>query len=221
MKKNKYLAFILIFALILSCKTPKSSKTITTDTAKEVAMVSDQGSGMWHEVQLEKSKVLWVGKSPKGGHQGTLNLSAGKIFVENGMIAAGSFEIDMNSIYCKDLEEEPEDRKDLEDHLKSDDFFEVEKFPTASFELVKFSPKEGSNLININGNLTVKGITKNINFDATFDKVGESWTLKSNQFAINRIEWNIKYRSKSFFNDLKNRFIYDDIDIEIQLEFSK
>ena len=203
----------LLFLASVSCKNPKSNAVKTSD-AKQVAMVS----GQEYRSDLATSKIYWVGKSPKGGHNGFINLSSGNIFIDSDKISGGNFDIDMNSIYCEDLKD-AEDKKDLENHLKGEDFFEVSKFPKASFEIVKVSKVEKEGYVNINGNLTVKGITKNINFEAMPQVSEGKMTLTSESFSINRLEWEIKYRSKSFFKDLKDRFIYDDLEIKLHLEF--
>ena len=224
MKKIKYLFVnLLILILLFSYKVPEFPKTLKPVNIKEVFLVSqDEITGMWYQLNLEKSKIFWIGKSLHGTHNGTLSLSSGKVLLEGNDISAGSFDIDMNTIYCKDLEEEPEDKKDLEDHLKSEDFFEVSTFPSAKFEIIKVASKQNqANLVTVTGNLTVKGVTKKINFDATLEKKEGDLVLKSKKFEINRTKWNIKYRSKSFFKDLKDRFIYDDISIEVLLNCSK
>jgi len=162
------------------------------------------------EVSVEKSKVTWKGYKVTGQHEGTINLKSGTLTFDNNTLTGGAFEINMPSINVTDLEGESKGK--LEGHLKSADFFGVEKFPTAKLEFVNVSGKDGS--YKVQANLTIKETTKSVEF---------SMTVKDNmataKLEIDRTEYDIKYGSSSFFDGLKDKAIYDNFDLDVTLEF--
>lgn len=108
------------------------------------------------------SKVMWTGTKVVGYHQGTVKIKEGKVMMKGKKLAGGSFVIDMNTITCTDIPaSEPVPKKKLEDHLKAPDFFDVQKFPTAKFEImeVRVHPDNPAKCLAL-GNLTIKGVTK-------------------------------------------------------------
>lgn len=165
----------------------------------------------------DKSKIEWVGKKLTGEHVGTINLKGGNLVMSSHSIASGKFEMDMTSITNTDLS--GESKEDLEGHLRSDDFFSSEKFPIASFEIMSTVPLEGDangNNLSIKGNLTIKGITNEIQFPAQVTIADQNITVKAT-ITFDRTKWNIKYKSKTIFSDLGDKFIYDDIELKISL----
>jgi polyisoprenoid-binding protein YceI len=95
-------------------------------------------------------------------------------------------------------------------HITSGDFFEIEKFPTASFVITKVAGNQ------VTGNLTVKGITKSITFPAEIAVKGGKVTAKAN-ITIDRTDFNIKYGSKKFFDSIGDKAIYDDFALTVSL----
>jgi len=128
-------------------------------------------------------------------------------------IKSGSFVADMTTI--KDAD--GSDR--LEGHLKSADFFEIEVFPISKFEVTDTKKIDGKT--QVTGNLTIKNITQEVTFEANVEVVGNTVTLTSKIFKINRAEYNIKYKSQSFFNDLKEKFINDEFDLQVTIVAKK
>lgn len=171
-------------------------------------------------IDKEKTVIHWVGKKVTGQHSGFLNLAKGYLAVENGNIIGGDFSIDMNTITVTDLKDKKMNAS-LTGHLKSDDFFSVEKHPYASFAITKVEKlsKEGENgeTHQITGNLTIKGITNSISFPAKISMDGKEVTAQAN-LSIDRTKWNVRYGSGSFFDDLGDKMIYDDIDLNIVLK---
>lgn len=211
---------LLCFALLsmVSCKKSAGEKAKTGE-AVEVATTDAKGDN--YNVNTATSKVLWLGTKPTGTHNGSLGISEGALTVDNGKITGGSFTIDMNSMTSLDLEGDQAGK--LIGHLKSDDFFNVEKYPTAKFEINKVT-----NLMNnadanslVYGNLTMRDVTKSVSFKAQIDVNGSSITAKSPQFKIDRTEWNVKYGSKKIFADLKDKFINDEITLSLDISGSK
>jgi polyisoprenoid-binding protein YceI len=146
------------------------------------------------------------------------------VFVKDSTIQSGKFTIDMKSITVNDLK--PGDGKeDLEAHLKglkedsADHFFNTNKYPTGTFEITGVT-KEGSSTM-IEGNLTIKGITKNIKFPATVNINDNELTIKSDAFKINRVLWNVNYNSKNVVKNLGDKYIDDDIELKVDVKATK
>ena len=165
-------------------------------------------------VDTGASVVKWVGTKVSGAHNGTVKIKSGS-FELSEKVAKGKFTIDMATISNGDMSGKWKTK--LEDHLKSDDFFSVAKYPQAVFVL------KGGKLLSeqkyqLTGDLTVKGTTHSITFPADVGSKNGAKTLKA-KFKINRLKWGIKYNSGKFFDvkKLGDRMIYDDIDIELDL----
>ena len=167
-----------------------------------------------YEVAVENSTITWVGYKPTGSHKGTIALQSGSLFMQDKYIAGGMFTANMATI--KDADGSAK----LEGHLKSSDFFDVETFPTAKFAISQVE-MDDNGAATIKGNITIKGITKEISFSAEVIKNDDSVTLKSKVFQINRADFNVKFKSKSFFNDLKDKFINDEFDLQVTIVANK
>ena len=170
-----------------------------------------------YTVDASKSSVEWIGKKLTGKHMGSLTLKSGEIVIGGHGISSANFDIDMTTIKCTDMT--GESAEDLENHLKADDFFGTKKFPIASIVLVGASPitdgKDGHNF-SIKGNLTIKEITNEVTFPATVT-IGDKQVEVKAKVVFDRTKWGIKYKSKSVFDDLGDKFIYDDIELNINL----
>ncbi len=170
------------------------------------------------ELNQKESKLMWMGKPIVGsGHEGTIHLISGSIVTSSsGQITKGELEVDMNTIKNTDMK--PADGgKDLEEHLKNDDFFLVAKFPRANFSILKVVPN-ATGQIKITGLLTIKGVTNQVEFTATTTSSKESITVKGD-LIIDRTKWDINYQSKSIFKNLKDGIISDEIKISVDLKF--
>ncbi len=175
-----------------------------------------------YKINAAKSKVGWVGKKVTGQHNGTIGVKEGTLEVKGGKITGGSFVIDMTTIVCEDLTDAGTNAKFL-GHLKSDDFFSVANNPTGTFAIKKVTAKGKSGSAEkyqIEGDLTLKGITKPISLDADVTTAGKKMTAVS-AFKINRTQWDIKFRSGSFFENLGDKMIYDDIELTLNAVFEK
>lgn len=166
------------------------------------------------KVNTAKSTVQWTGKKVTGEHTGTINVKEGNLTLENGKLTGGKIVIDMTSIVDKDLTDPAWNAK-LIGHLKSDDFFGVDTYPTS--QLVITSVAGGPENYTITGNLTIKGITNPLTFNASASQNGKNY---KGTITIDRAKYNIKFRSKSFFENLGDNLIYDDftLDFNIQLD---
>jgi len=178
---------------------------------------------VWSQDQFiadtEASKINWKGFKPTGEHFGIVKVKSGSFTVENKMITAGDFEIDMNSIVVLDIPSDESSNAKLTKHLKNDDFFGVKKHPVAMFKLTS-TEAQGEKFL-VKGDLTIKEITHPVSFFAEVSTDGESVLLKSEKFEIDRSKWNIKYKSQSFFSDLGDKFISDDMELSVEVHAVK
>ncbi|WP_034057899.1 YceI family protein [Lacinutrix jangbogonensis] len=162
------------------------------------------------KVNTEKSTINWLGKKIGGQHEGLIKLKNGVLEEKNGKIVSGSFVIDMTSLTNTDLQDEGYNKK-LVGHLKSDDFFGVEKFPTATLNITK-ATKFSNGKASVTGNLTIKGKTESITFD--FVKNINHYTAK---IEIDRSKFNVRYGSASFFDSLGDKAINDIFTLDVKL----
>lgn len=170
-----------------------------------------------YKADIETSKVAWESKKVNGSHDGTLSISEGTFVFENDILVGGNFVLDMNSITALDVKGIK--RRKLVKHLKSDDFFDVRNHPKGNYKITGSESKDGKTLVK--GKLTVKGITHDVNFLATITNTDGKISFTSDDFNIDRTKWDIKYRSGKFFDNLKNKMIYDDIKIGVKISAMK
>jgi len=163
------------------------------------------------EIKVENSKVVWKGYKVTGSHEGTIAIKSGHLNFNEDKLTGGSFEIDMTSITVTDLEGEYKGK--LEGHLKSDDFFGVAKFPSASLNFTNVE-STGKNSYKVTGDITIKGKTEPISFDLSVYGSKANASLK-----IDRTKFDVRYGSTSFFDGLKDKAIYDEFDLVVDLEF--
>jgi polyisoprenoid-binding protein YceI len=162
------------------------------------------------KIDTQQSQLQWVGKKVTGEHTGYVALKEAKLKIKDDQIVSGKVVIDMNSISNTDLTNQEYNQK-LVGHLKSDDFFSVEKFPTAELAIVE-SSKPVNGEMTVKGNLTIKGITKPIEFKAKKTETGYTARI-----VINRAKYDVRYGSSSFFEGLGDKVIYDDFEINAVL----
>lgn len=171
-----------------------------------------------NNVDLTSSTIVWKGYKVTGEHTGYVKLKSGTLDYSGGKLNGGEFVIDMTSIKCTDLEGEYAGK--LEGHLKSDDFFGIATYPTAKYVITKAIPTDTKGNYKIVGNLTIKGTTKEVKFNANVTESGNTVKATGN-LKIDRSEYNIKYGSGSFFDGLGDKTIYDEFDLAISLVSKK
>lgn len=175
------------------------------------AMATEPTAEEKKQVNAEKSTVTWKAYKVTGSHTGTVDLTSGALMFDNGQLTGGEFVVNMTSLTATDLEGEWKDK--LVGHLKSDDFFSVEKHPES--KLVFTSVKSnGKNSYEVTGDLTIKGITKPVTFDLSVYGSKATATLK-----VDRAEYDVRYGSDSFFDNLGDKTIYDEFDLVVDLEW--
>lgn len=188
----KKLLFIPVLAFVLFAFTTISSVSVDTTA----------------------SKVIWTASKVTGTHTGTVNLQSGTLQVEEGQLIGGSFVIDMATIDCTDLQGEWKDK--LVGHLKSPDFFGVENFPTAKFVITRAYPIDTKGNYRVTGNMTIKETTKEIKFDAALSEEGGK-AIATAKITLDRTDFDVRYGSGSFFDNLGDKTIYDEFDLEVTL----
>ena len=162
------------------------------------------------QVNVKESQVNWTGHKVTGQHDGTITLKEGSLEFDGATLTGGAFTMDMTSINTTDLEGEYKTK--LDGHLKADDFFGTDKFPTATLKFTKVEAL-GSDYA-VTGDLTIKGITKPVTFKMNVTKNTATAALK-----IDRTKYDIKYGSASFFDNLQDKAIYDEFDLNVSLKF--
>jgi len=214
--KFKMILFTSAFALALVGCKDKAKEAQTSDAE---AAAEAKATAVKYVADADASSIEWKGFKPTGTHNGTIKLSSGVVNVSDGAVESGSFIVDMGSINVLDIPAEDEQNGKLAGHLKSADFFDVEQFPNAAFEITGISEVEGKTMLS--GNLTLKDVKNNITFPVTVSENGETMTLSSETFTIDRSKWNVQYGSKSFFDNLGDKFINDDIELKVNVTAKK
>jgi len=221
--KRKVINSLLVLSLIATAASCKSDKKTETSDVKETTETSSLAST--YNVNLEQSKINWIGSKPAEQHKGQISLSESRLSVNEGGLQGGNITIDMKTINVLDLE--GQEKEDLENHLKGyangkeDHFFNVNKYPEANFEITGVEHKEGQTLLS--GNLTLKETSKNITFpvQVSMNEADDSLILTSKDIVLDRTEWGIKFMSKSFVENLGDKFIDDQMKIAFDLKAYK
>ena len=169
-------------------------------------------------VDKAASKVKWEAKKVTGKHNGTIAFDNGTLNVSKDMVTGGSFVIDMKTIVDEDLAD-PAWNKKLIGHLSSDDFFSIEKFPSASMLVNKITPVSGDEF-HFLADLTIKGIKKPVEFNAKVKVAGDKVSAQG-IITVNRTLFDIKYGSGSFFQGLGDKMIYDDFTLDFDITANK
>jgi polyisoprenoid-binding protein YceI len=166
------------------------------------------------KLDATKSTFKWTGKKVTGSHWGYVKFSDGSLSVEKGVLKGGSFNVDMNTLDCQDLDAASGGGK-LVGHLKADDFFGTEKFPKATL-VIKSTTAKGNNMYDVKADLTIKGSTNEVNFPATVTIAGNTATAVAS-FTVDRTKFGIKYGSGSFFDNLGDKAIDNNFTVDVNL----
>jgi len=195
-----------MFVSLVSCNM-NSKKTEDTNDATITA------TDATYNIKLEESSLVWTGREVStSSHYGSINFTSGQFEIADGLISQGEFLVDMTSINVQDLTGGSKER--LEGHLRSDDFFSVESFPTAHL-YISSSEVISNGKWMVNGFLTIKGISHPVLFEMANTEDGWNANL-----VFDRSKYNVKFRSGTFFENLGDKLIYDDIELKINLKTS-
>ena len=184
---------------------------------KKLALLAVLAGGLafGQSKKVVASDVHWWGykiaKSEASSHDGTLNVKSGEIKMKGNQVVGGTFVLDMTSINSTDLTGEYQTK--LNNHLKNGDFFEVEKYPTATYKItsVKKNASKDYNFV-VNGNLTVKGKTNPVSFPAKITAKNGVVTLESDKFSFDRQKFDVAYKST-----MQDVLVKDDVDLKVKI----
>jgi polyisoprenoid-binding protein YceI len=176
-----------------------------------VVVLSTAVTAQTKNINTSTSTIEWVGKKVTGQHNGTVNFKDGALVLKKNKVVGGTFTVDMTSLTATDLSGEYQGK--LNGHLKADDFFGTDKFPTATLVFKKIATKS-ANVYNVTADLTIKGITKPVTFELTV-----SGNTATTAFNVDRTKYDIKYGSKSFFDSIGDKAISDEFELKVALKF--
>lgn len=173
-----------------------------------------------YQIDTNGSRLEWVGKKITGEHHGTIRILEGMAEFRGNKLKGGKIIIDLASIVNLDIKSSKW-RNKLENHLRSEDFFSTDEFPTATFEITGIKPAKttdsGSFNYSILGILTIKGIARNIEFPAKIFRGNSGWHMEG-LMELDRTRWDIKYKSGKFFKNLGDKMIYDQFSLKFSIQ---
>ena len=168
-----------------------------------------------YKIQVTQSSIDWVGRKITGEHNGTIAIKEGNLSLEDGQLTGGKFVVDSRSIKILDITD-PTTNAQFAGHLASDDFFSSARFPEALLEITS-AERNGNNTYSINGDLTIKGITHPILFNAKLNANGDDTITASGKIVVDRTKYEMKFRSGNFFQNLGDTLIYNDFTLDVNI----
>ena len=232
MKRILYLMLVTAgLSAFISCTNAPESDDAKTSDAKDVAQ--NKTGEKWN-LNISDSKIEWIGTKVTGYHTGTVPIKSGELYVNNNAVTAGKFVMDVSNMSISPVKGDTSGNSRLLGHLKSADFFDVTQYPEAIFELTELKPYTGGPIKDttderqneiseykvtdpthtISGNLTLKGVTKNIEFPARITVSGNTAEAIA-KFNIDRKSWGIIYEGK------KDDLIRDAVHLGISIKATK
>ncbi|AMJ64942.1 YceI family protein [Hymenobacter sp. PAMC 26628] len=172
-----------------------------------------------YKLQPQLSTLGWEGKAVTHGHNGTIQFASGDLLVKDNMVVGGTTTVDMKTLKATDITDAEQQGKFV-GHMSSDDFFGAEKNPTSTFKIVSVTPIKGAaataNNATIVGDMMIKGVTNRLTFPA---KVGvkNGVAAATGKVTIDRTKFGLKYGSKSFFDSIGDKAIYDDFTLDFNV----
>lgn len=199
----KKLSFILVAAALMGLAFTNPAEVVT------------------YNVDASQSTIKWIAKKVTGQHNGTISLKSGNLEYTDGMLSGGSFVIDMSTIEVLDLSGNMKAK--LTGHLNSADFFDVENHQEASFKITKVVSRGTPGSYKVEGDLTIKGITKELTLPIVQMQESEDGVTTSDdiQIIIDRTDFDIRYGSGTFFGNLGDKTIYDDFELTVNLKATR
>ena len=218
MNDKRSLAYLIlvIAPLFSACRGPVKEENKSNASASSISL--HVGNDKYIMIDTKESVLTWEGSMVFGfeeEHIGYVYISKGELMIEKGQLVEGTVEVDMNTIEYKDKESKNTPVK----HLKSPDYFDVEKFPISTFSITKVAYAVRGN-IKVTGNLTIKGITKPVTFPAKIE-VKDGIVKANGKLVIDRTQWGIRYRSGKFYDNLADQTVSDDFEIHMKIVAKK
>ena len=213
MKTITSLIFSLIFVSGLAANAAISDDTNNSAGSSASSMMSDAS----YMVITGDSKMNWLAKKTGGQHNGRVSITEGAFQVSNGKMITGEFVIDMTTITVDDIESQGMNKK-LVNHLKNEDFFNVEAHPAAYFKMTEgrfVEVDDGTDRYEVTGSLTIKDISHDISFNAY---VSDGNTrIRTDEIVLDRTKWDVNFKSKTVFAQFADSYIHDEMYISIEL----
>jgi polyisoprenoid-binding protein YceI len=203
--------FLIIASFFFGCGP-------VTEEDKNNASASSVSLGQKYIIDTKESVITWKGSMVfdfEEEHVGYVYIAKGELMIEKDSLVGGTAEIDMKTIEYKDKESKNTPVK----HLKSPDYFDVEKFPISTFSITKVAYTVRGN-IKVTGNLTIKGITHPVTFPAKI-KVKDGMAEANGKVVIDRTQWGIRYRSGKFYDNLADQAVSDNIEFLMKIVAKK
>jgi len=213
---NLYMLFIV--AILSSCQN--NGKKVESTKAETVNIVSTVNTATYKNIK--KGSFLKWRASHLGGidkRRGEIYYKDATILVNKGKLTNINITINMDKLTVDDLPND--DAKELSEHLKSADFFNIEKYPTSKFELTKLETIQGKYNSKITGNLLILDVSKNITFNASINVSEREVSIKSEDFSIDRAEWGLTYHAEGAKGVPLNYLISDDIGFTVDITVLK
>lgn len=227
MQKIIFSSLVVVFLSLglaaCSPAQPEESETtpmveeVTTQQTPVVANFEDlvTAEASVYQVLPAESSVEWFAQKRVGAqHIGTIQISEGKIAVLDDQLQVAEFIIDMTTIQNDDLQGGA--KQTLETHLKSEDFFAVDQYPTAQLVVTSAQPTTVANQYQLDGELTIKDITNPVSFIATGEMV-DGQLLASGTLVFDRSQYDIRFGSESFFDNLGDAVIENEVELTISI----
>ncbi|WP_148707459.1 YceI family protein [Chitinophaga skermanii] len=204
---NKLFMYISLLAAVLFSNCQTSQK-------KEKAVTPSSNKGEVYAIDTKESVITWTGTmvlSPDKEHTGFVYLSNGAFIVENGQLIGGSAVINLHSLAYKDKS----NTNTPIHHLKSPDYFDVEKFPTSAIVITNVTTESDKTIL-VTGKLTIKGVTRLVTFPASME-LKDGVLTANGKLVIDRTDWGIRYRSGKFYDVVADQVVSDEIGFLIKI----
>lgn len=207
---KKFLIPVILISFIVSCEK-SSKKKIDTSLPKPTLSLSSGD----YVMDNDNSSIKWTGRElSTKSHYGSLQMKNGSLTVNTDGTINGIIKIDMTTIDCEDLQ--GRSKASLERHLRSDDFFSVESHPIATLTFKSEGGIAAGNKLAFNGDLEIKGISHPISFESELKSVDPKVSALVDM-TFDRSKYNVRFRSGTFFQNLGDKLIYDDIEISVDI----
>ena len=207
---KKFLIPAILILFIVSCEK-SSKKKINTSLPKPTLSLSSGD----YVMDNDNSSIKWTGRElSTKSHYGSLQMKNGSLTVNTDGTVNGIIKIDMTTIDCEDLQ--GRSKASLERHLRSDDFFSVESHPIATLTFKSEGGIGAGNKLAFNGDLEIKGISHPISFESEVKNVDPKVSALVDM-TFDRSKYNVRFRSGTFFQNLGDKLIYDDIEISVDI----
>lgn len=211
---NKKYFYLLTAAALISFGGQVAGEDETGTSAASM-------KGPAYSYNAAASTVYWEGSKPGGKHHGTIQVVNGSALTDGNQIVGGSFELDMSTILNEDVKNDGM-RDRLLNHLKSEDFFYVEKYPISSFKITSVEQmRDDPSKHMVTGKLTIRGNTREVSFPSEITMDDRLIHARSGEIVLDRTQWEVNHQSKSVFAGLKDNFIDDEMIVRLDVHLNR